>query len=275
MTFSTRTIQTGTPPASKTVRKLVMTFWLSPIMLPVAIAAASHEFRDARIEKAPNNGAAAASATAHVLPARFKSAQIAMDETGLMSLPDNKVARLDFRLFDQTITTDTIVPLPSKISGRAAHAPEIHRSNIAHATGYNSRPVNMPTYHATNAREPESDNAVITAAGKTHVFRRATAIGPNLIKAGGMTIELASISPPDGHATCKRIDGLVQPCTERAQHRLAILLQARDISCTIKQSGGPATLKAQCKAGNIDLASDLLRNGLAQRSASRKLASVR
>lgn len=246
-------------------------------MLPLAIAAASHEFLEARTELAVQGSGSIERIAAHVLPASFKAAQFPLDEAALMSLPDKKLARLDFQLFDKASPTAVSIPPPAKIAGRAEQAPEIRRSDIAIATGQIARPVNMPAYHAANLQilESDSDIAAAPAPGKTQTFRRATAIGPNLIKADGVTIELAGISPPDGHATCKRIDGLVQPCTERAQHRLAILLQARHISCTIVQRTAGYNVKARCKAGNIDLASDLLRSGLAQRAASRTMASIR
>jgi len=244
-------------------------------MLPLAIAATSHNLSSQRFENPAMDAIALAQATAQMLPASFKSAKSPIHESALMTLPDNKMARLAFRLYDETIPTAQIAPLPSKIASRAQQAPDIESSHPAKFARRQTGRLNAPGDAMTSAGvDPKDGGAFTLVAGKTHNFRRAAAVGPTRIKADGMTIDLAGISPPESAATCKRIDGLVQPCSERAQHRLAILLQARDISCTIINSADRIAITARCKAGNIDLASDLLRHGLAQRTASRKLASV-
>jgi endonuclease YncB( thermonuclease family) len=65
---------------------------------------------------------------------------------------------------------------------------------------------------------------------------------------------------------CKRLDGVVEPCEVRAANRLDILTRGRQVVCELQDGGGDET-RGVCRAGKIDLADDLVRNGLALRTA--------
>jgi endonuclease YncB( thermonuclease family) len=65
---------------------------------------------------------------------------------------------------------------------------------------------------------------------------------------------------------CRRLDGVVEPCAQRAQNRLEILTRDRPVVCEIVEDYAGAILRGTCKAGKIDIADDLVRNGLATRT---------
>ena len=84
--------------------------------------------------------------------------------------------------------------------------------------------------------------------------------------AGGALLSLAGIEPMAQDAQCKRLDGVMEPCVSRAASRLEILTRGRTVTCQVfdAQSGEPTV--ARCKADKIDLADDLIKNGLARRA---------
>ena len=94
-------------------------------------------------------------------------------------------------------------------------------------------------------------------------FRRVNVIGATALQADNLRIALADIEPLPEGATCKRLDGVVQDCSERAEHRLAVLLQAREITCQISAALENGMHLGRCNADKIDIASDLLRQKLA------------
>ncbi len=100
-------------------------------------------------------------------------------------------------------------------------------------------------------------------------FRRVRVLGATAIQADNMKIVLAGIEPLPQQAVCKRIDGVMQSCNERAEHRLAILLQARSVTCELSETAENGIHTGRCMADKIDIADDLLRQKLAQRGLSR------
>ena len=82
---------------------------------------------------------------------------------------------------------------------------------------------------------------------------------------GSMVVALAGLEPPAPDAKCKRIDGVVESCLRRAASRLQVLVRGRPVSCQIFHLSGPEGKVGRCMAGKIDLAADLIRNGLARR----------
>jgi endonuclease YncB( thermonuclease family) len=83
--------------------------------------------------------------------------------------------------------------------------------------------------------------------------------------AGGMVVRLAGVVPVAGDAMCKRLDGVIEPCSTRAMNRLDILTRGRAVTCDIKDDQADESLLGFCRADKIDIAEDLVRNGLARR----------
>jgi endonuclease YncB( thermonuclease family) len=88
--------------------------------------------------------------------------------------------------------------------------------------------------------------------------------GLSLIGASGV-FALAGVEPLAPDAMCRRLDGVEQPCSQRAASRLELLTRGRVVTC---QPTGPmvnAQSRGACLAGKINLADDLVKNGLARR----------
>ncbi len=83
--------------------------------------------------------------------------------------------------------------------------------------------------------------------------------------ANGEMIELAGVMPLQSGAICKRLDGVEEACEMRAAARLEVLTRGRLITCRVYEAAAGQARVGACKADKIDLADDLVRNGLARR----------
>ena len=83
---------------------------------------------------------------------------------------------------------------------------------------------------------------------------------------GERTVALAGIEPLE--ASCRRIDGKEETCAARALTRLELLVRGRTVTCRVYDAAQGETPAAHCRADRIDLAEDLVRNGLARHNAS-------
>lgn len=99
----------------------------------------------------------------------------------------------------------------------------------------------------------------------TRVLVEARAVAANAVTADGKVFYLEGIKPTRSGATCKRIDGVVQSCSERAQHRLNILLSGRRVTCDLTKEYSSHEFVGRCFAGKINIASDLLRYKLVRK----------
>ena len=81
----------------------------------------------------------------------------------------------------------------------------------------------------------------------------------------GTEFDLADIKPLGPDAKCKRLDGAVVDCAERAAARLEIVTRGRAVQCNVVGENVEGRAIASCAAGKIDLAEDLVKNGLALR----------
>ncbi len=84
---------------------------------------------------------------------------------------------------------------------------------------------------------------------------------------GGATLVLAGVEPLEANATCTRLDGVTEACAARAASRLEILLRGRTVTCRVFEPRDGETPVGRCRADKIDLADDLVKNGLARRGA--------
>ena len=98
---------------------------------------------------------------------------------------------------------------------------------------------------------------------RIEILRDAAFAGGLRITSGDRAISLAGIEMLD--TQCHRIDGLDEPCAARAATRLELLVRGRTLSCRVFDAPQGETPPALCRADKIDLAEDLVRNGLARR----------
>ena len=83
---------------------------------------------------------------------------------------------------------------------------------------------------------------------------------------GGAMLALAGVEPLDHDAKCKRLDGVQEACSTRAASRLEVLTRGRTVTCRVYEGEQGQPVVASCRADKIDLADDLVKNGLARRA---------
>ena len=83
----------------------------------------------------------------------------------------------------------------------------------------------------------------------------------------GAIVALAGVEPLDPATKCKRLDGVQESCSIRAASRLEVLTRGRTITCRVYEAREGEAAVAACKADKIDLADDLVKNGLARKAA--------
>ncbi|MDB5593269.1 MAG: hypothetical protein JWM36_230 [Hyphomicrobiales bacterium] len=102
------------------------------------------------------------------------------------------------------------------------------------------------------------------------VFRNVEVAENLRLNSNGMIVQLAGVMPVATDATCRRLDGVTEPCSTRAISRLEILTRGRAVTCDIRddqvrEEQADDAVLGVCRAGKIDIAEDLVRNGLARR----------
>lgn len=117
------------------------------------------------------------------------------------------------------------------------------------------------------AAKPQQNNVRPRVNG-AHVLRDVRILEGLQISADGMVIALAGVAPVPAGSECRRLDGVVESCAVRAVNRLDVLTRGRPVVCDVKESDDGET-RGACRAGKIDLADDLVRNGLAVRTSDR------
>jgi endonuclease YncB( thermonuclease family) len=95
---------------------------------------------------------------------------------------------------------------------------------------------------------------------------RDVRVGDGLkIVGNGAEYELAGVQPLASDAMCRRLDGVEEACNQRAASRLEILTRGRIVTCQLVAVSDGSTTRGSCLAGKINLADDLVKNGLARR----------
>jgi endonuclease YncB( thermonuclease family) len=199
-------------------RLLFSALWIAPVVVPMALAAASSWM--------PHQSVASA-------PVRARVADASANEDG---------ARARLRVAMVAGTSHLIPGSAGILVARLAGGPIEKRS-----AGQGRRhPVGM------------------------QVFRNV-AVAENLrLNSNGMIVRLAGVAPVETDATCRRLDGVIEACSTRAMSRLEILTRGRAVTCDIRDDQtrddqADDAMLGVCHAGKIDIAEDLVRNGLARR----------
>lgn len=125
----------------------------------------------------------------------------------------------------------------------------------------------MPTA-STPAHKPRPRVAGAAAGSwRMETLRNVgVADGLKLISDGAM-LTLAGVEPLARSANCKRLDGVTEACATRALSRLEVLTRGRIVVCRVYDAAEGEPALASCRADKIDLADDLVKNGLARRAA--------
>ena len=101
-----------------------------------------------------------------------------------------------------------------------------------------------------------------------HVFRNVEVAEGLRLGGDGLSITLAGLTPVGPDKVCRRLDGVVESCSMRAMHRLEVLTQGRAVTCDLRPADQDGDVLGTCHADKIDIADDLVRQGLATRSGA-------
>lgn len=161
------------------------------------------------------------------------------------------------------VSAPTLKPAPVPVVRASPQGPTLRASFDDPIFSPMMMGVAAPIEAKWEAASPQAEAR--TALTGRHVLRDVRVAGSLQIVSEGIVISLAGVAPtPDG-SECRRLDGVVESCAQRAANRLALLTQGRPIVCDLQ--GDAARARGICRAGTIDLAEDLVRNGLAVRTS--------
>jgi endonuclease YncB( thermonuclease family) len=274
MSFSSNVICNPPPPATPAVKALSAALWALPVLISVTCLAASPS----------KTGTALASLFKGkeqpiVLASVMLSAERALEPERFKKVASTPYFR---SLMDRRLRNDFRFPMKLAYQAEAAAdetaAPVMARADVAVKS---TMKVDMAvrrtaTETAGISRETvasitrDMHNVATAPLVETRYFDDARVASANMLSADGMTIVLSGINPPKPGSKCRRLDGVMLDCAERAEARLAVLLIDRRIRCRISAPLQDGVVVGQCQAGKIDIAHDLLRNGLANRATAGK-----
>lgn len=109
---------------------------------------------------------------------------------------------------------------------------------------------------------------------QNRVFAAIDVVDGRSFRANGATIQLANVALPVARQSCRRIDGVIEPCAERAQTRLDLVTRHRPVTCDLEPGTIGGTLTGDCRVGGDDLALRLIREGWATPIADTPEAAV-
>ncbi len=258
MSYSTSLLLNTAPPASRMIKRLGLMLWLLPIFFSIACAGIASKSRKPGPQFAGKfqQRVAAADALAGLKPIGEPETFARVATTAFVSTPLNLPKSGEAKF-----------PMQAEL---ARHEPWSAGKIALKVDGVDSRLLvakirEIPGDGGVRAI-PKMTAALAEAPLKTLAsFRRVRVLGPTAILADNQKILLKGVEGLSAGSNCRRLDGVLQSCIERAEHRLAILLQARSVTCRISEPAADGVHAGHCMADKIDIAADLLRNRLVQR----------
>lgn len=267
MSFSSRVIMQLPPPASKQVRYLGLMLWTAPILLSCSVILLSPRGSDAIAREMVNNSGSMAFHT------DVADLQDLMEPASFARAGSSPYIRTALHL---PLSSDAVFPMALEpwrttafSAGKIALQAEQERPRNPDSSK-NPAPAHISSTEISDIQRMSKLNF-----GEAVTFRRVKVLGPTAILADNTKILLADVEPMPPEISCKRIDGVIQSCIERAEHRLAILLQARSITCEMSEPLTNGIHLGRCTADKIDIAGDLVRQKLAQRPSRAVVANYR
>ena len=106
--------------------------------------------------------------------------------------------------------------------------------------------------------EPTAAPQAPAEAGRIEVVDAAT------LRAGAMVVRIAGIAPPPGEKSCRRLDGLAVSCLDRAESYLELVVRNRAVACDRAGVAADGVETGRCRAGETDIAEQMVRQGWAQ-----------
>jgi endonuclease YncB( thermonuclease family) len=90
---------------------------------------------------------------------------------------------------------------------------------------------------------------------------RASAVSGNILRIKSTEIRLAGVDAPDPAQPCVKANGKRWSCADTATQALGRLLRGRKIACELSNPDKSAIPLAHCRAGEIDIAAELVKDG--------------
>lgn len=258
MSFSSRLIAEPAPPVCAHVRRLGLMLWALPILLSLIFMLFSST-SGSPLHAVKLNDEASMNRAVRDMPALLEPETFAR-------IGGSALFHTALGLLDDGGRRFPVLAEPWKSSAFQAGKMDLRAQEEPLVAPV---PVLIPLQAAVS----DADTIVAAIPDKTKFdmrrsFRRVKVIGATALLADNIKIVLAGIAPHPAHVMCKRLDGVMQSCVERAQHRLAILLQARSIVCELTEPLESGVHIGRCMADRIDIAEDLLRQKLAQKGGA-------
>lgn len=125
---------------------------------------------------------------------------------------------------------------------------------------------------APAATDPDTTGSIALASDtampvrQARVFAAIDVVDGRSFRADGATIRLANLALPGPRQQCRRLDGVLEPCFERARTRLDLMTRHRPVACDLAAAAPgalTAPLTGDCRVGDGDLALRLIREGWA------------
>ena len=95
----------------------------------------------------------------------------------------------------------------------------------------------------------------------TEISGQATAISGDVIRIDGTTVRIEGIEAPASQQPCYRANGRKWNCAAAARTALNKMVRGRSVTCTRTGQDEAGRTIAQCAAGGLDLATQLVRKG--------------
>ncbi|MEJ1160097.1 thermonuclease family protein [Prosthecomicrobium sp. N25] len=90
------------------------------------------------------------------------------------------------------------------------------------------------------------------------------AVTGDTLAAEGRVVRLAGIQAPGRGEVCVGLDGIVDPCAERARSYLELLIRWRTVECRLASGPFRRQIATACRVGDQDLARMMVRTGWAR-----------
>ncbi len=266
MTFSSRVICDPPPPSTRMVRTLGAALWVLPVAISFACLASAPSKTGAKIaamfKPAPQSAilASAVMEPARTIePERFAKVASTTYRRTLLDVRPRNEPKFPMLLSFSPPRNDQQV-LAAQGSGEKSKMKVAASAGPQPAASVDTMPI--ASFGASSGRVPAARLV------QTRVLQDARAIAPNAIMADGLYVIIAGIQPPKEGATCRRLDGVLEDCRVRAKARLSVLIMDRRLTCKLSVALENEVRVGQCYADKIDIAGDLLRQGLANRSTA-------